>query len=425
MNQIQELKRQGLSISQISVMAKLSRPTVRKYLAVGVAAGPPVYGPRKPRGAKLTPFKVYIDQRLAAGVWNGAVLYREIRERGYDGGYTAVKDYLRPLRKEAQAVAVRRFETPPGRQAQVDWGEFGDITFSDGTCRKLYGFVMTLGHSRALFADIATDQKLPVFLRMHEAAFTHLGGVPEEVLYDNCKTVVIDFDGRGEARFQSTFLDFARYWGFAPRLCRPYRPQTKGKVENGIGYIRKNFLTSMLGRSVASVTELQTALTRWLSEVANARVHGTTHQKVDEAWQREKPSLSPVGARRAYPLPDAREALRRVARDAYVSFEGSRYSVPWQSVGKEVVVRREGETLFILRDAQVLATHTLCTERHQLATNAAHHADMPLGRGGSDRQRKVRLTLKAGAPVVETRSLSEYEDFAEGRQNSESARDAQ
>lgn len=415
-NEIQELRRQGLSVSQISVIAKVSRPTVRKYLAVTGPDRTPVYGPRKPRGTKLTPFTAYIDERTSVGMWNGVVLYRELRERGYDGGYTAVKDYLRPRRKEAQAVAVRRFETPPGRQAQVDWGEIGENTLEDGTRQKLYCFVMTLGNSRGMFADITTDCKLPTFLRMHEAAFSFLGGVPEEALYDNCKTVVIDFDGRGEPRYQSTFLDFARYWGFTPRLCRPYRPQTKGKVENGIGYIRKNFLASMLGSSqrIMSVPDLKVALRRWLCQVANQRIHGTTHQKVSDAWEREKASLTRVGVRLPYPLldADAREVLRRVARDAYVSFEGSRYSVPWQTAGKEVVVRREGGTLSILRDAQLLATHTLCAGRHQVSTEEKHHEGIPLGKGGSSRSRKVQLSLKAGAPVVETRSLSEYESLA-------------
>jgi transposase len=416
-NEIQELKRQGLSVSQISVVAKISRPTVRKYLAATGTDRIPVYGPRKPRNTKLIPFTAYVDERTKAGMWNGVVLYRELKEQGYQGGYTAIKDYLQPKRKEARAIAVRRFETPPGRQAQVDWGEIGDNTLEDGTRQKLYCFVMTLGCSRGMFADIATDCKLPTFLRMHEAAFSFLGGVPEEVLYDNCKTVVTDFDGRGEPHYQTTFLDFARYWGFAPRLCRPYRPQTKGKIENGIGYVRKNFLTSMLGTSNVSngsVPDLKVALQRWLCEVANVRIHGTTHQKVNDAWEREKSSLTPVGARPPYPLLDAREVLRRVARDAYVSFEGSRYSVPWQAAGKEVVVRREGGSLCILRDAQLLATHTLCAQRHQISTDEKHHEGIPLGAGGSDRAGKVRLSLKAGAPVVETRSLQEYEGLAGG-----------
>ncbi len=137
---------------------------------------------------------------------------------------------------------MRRFETPPGQQAQVDWGTFGRLTSPTELPRTISGFVMTLGYSRAMFADVATDQTLPTFLRLHKAAFAALGGVPRELLYDHVKTVVLGLDDRGEIRWQPQFADFARYWGFIPRLCHAYRPQTKGKVESGIGYVRKNFL---------------------------------------------------------------------------------------------------------------------------------------------------------------------------------------
>ena len=228
MNEITAFKRQGLSISQISVLTGYSRPTIRKYLEQVQTPG---YGPRKPRPTLLAPYLPFLEERLAAGVWNAVVLLRELKARGYPGGYTAVKDFLRPKRREAQTVAVRRFETPPGRQAQVDWGDLGEIVHEDGTRQKLYAFVMTLGHSRAMFCDIATDQKLPNFVRMHEAAFEALGGIPEEILYDNTKTVVLNLltegvDTRGEVRLNPAFADFARYWGFTPRLCRPYRPQS-------------------------------------------------------------------------------------------------------------------------------------------------------------------------------------------------------
>jgi len=200
---ILQLRRQGLSISQISAHTGFDRKTIRKYLRDPAT---PRYGPRRStdentsrpgrgasrrRGQILEPFTDYIDLRLAAGVWNAVVVHRELRERGYAGGYTVVKDYLRPKRREAEAVAVRRFETPPGHQAQVDWGELGDITFPDGSRKRLYGFVMTLGNSRAMFADASTDQKLVTFLRMHEAAFEHLGGVPQEILYDWTKTAAL------------------------------------------------------------------------------------------------------------------------------------------------------------------------------------------------------------------------------------------
>lgn len=401
-NDIYEFKRQGLSISQISTLTGYSRPTIRKYLAHNTT---PRYGPRQPRATRLTPYHAFLQERLAAGVWNAVVLLRELKERGYEGGYTAVKDFVRPKRREACTVAVRRFETPPGQQGQVDWGDLGDITEEDGARQKLYGFVMTLGHSRAMFCDIASDQKMPSFLRMHEAAFEYLGGVPQEILYDNTKTVVVKaltegVDGRGEVKLNPTFQDFARYWGFTPRLCRPYRPQTKGKVENGIGYVRKNFLC---GRDAHSTEDLRNQARVWTADVANVRVHGTTHRVVKEAWAEEKAALLPLANRRAYPL--VVEMLRRVSRDAYVCYQSNRYSVPWQHTGTHVLIRDVGEQIEILREGNKLACHTRCLGRHQSVTVSAHHAGIPLS---TPTRGKARLSLKVSAPQVEVRSLAVY-----------------
>ena len=407
-NDIIELKRQGLSISDISALTGCDPKTIRKYLDNPQT---PRYGPRQQRPSRLDPFKPYLQERLAAGVWNAVVLLRELQERGYEGGYTILREFLQPLRTQARVVAVRRFETPPGQQAQADWGDLGDITAGDGTRQKLYGFVMTLGHSRAMFADIATDQKMPSFLRMHEAAFEHLGGVPAEILYDNTKTVVVKaltegVDTRGEVKLNPTFADFARYWGFAPRLCRPYRPQTKGKVENGIGYVRKNFLC---GREAHSLEELRTQMRVWTADVANIRVHGTTHRIVQEAWGEEKSALLPLANRRVYPL--VVETLRRVSRDAYVCYQSNRYSVPWQLAGSHVLVRDVGEQIEILRDGQKLASHTRCSGRHQSVTVSTHHAGIPLS---APKSGKARLSLTASAPQVEVRSLAVYEALALG-----------
>ena len=207
MNQIEELRRQGLSVCGIAAVTGFDRKTVRKYLANPERQ--PRYGPRQKRPSQLDPFKPYIDERLAAGVWNAVVLMRELRERGYAGGYSTVKEYLQPKREESRAVAVRRFETPPGRQAQVDWGHLGTLQI-DGQEYRLSGFTFTLGYSRMMMAEAALDQKLGTLLRMHEEAFRQLGGVPEEILCDRIKTLWTGIDDRGEVVWHPMFLDFAR-----------------------------------------------------------------------------------------------------------------------------------------------------------------------------------------------------------------------
>lgn len=407
-NTICELKRQGLSISRISEITDFDRKTIRKYLR---DTGTPVYGPRALRKSILDPYRLFIEEKLKVGIWNCVVLHRLLREQGYQGGYTAVKRYLRPLRQEADRVAVRRFETAPGHQGQVDWGDLGEVTQAEGNKKRISAFVLTLGHSRAMFADLTTDQKLPTLLRMHERAFAELGGVPEEILYDNMKTVVqktltLGADERGEIRWNPAFLDFARYWGFTPRLCRPYRPQTKGKVEAGVKYLRRNFLC---GREAESVEDLASQLRVWLREVANARTHGTTHRIVSEAWQAEKAHLQPLGTRSPYPFVE--EERRRVSQDAYVAFRTNLYAAPWQSAGKEVCVQLVGEQIHLLRDRQTLAIHTLCTGRHQRIEEKALHAGMPFAAGRS--HKKSMIAIVASGPVVEQRSLEVYAEAAE------------
>lgn len=198
--------------------------------------------------SKLEPFKPYLAERLGAGVWNAQVLLRELRERSYGGGYTILKDWLSPQRESARIVAVRRFERLPGKQAQVDRGHLGSLN-EDGEARLLSGFIITLGYSRRMMAEAATGQRLGTLLRMHESAFRQWASVPEEILYDRMKTIWTGTDERGEIIWNPVFPDFARYWGFTPRLCRPYRPQTKGKIESGVKYLRRNFLCGLRGRA--------------------------------------------------------------------------------------------------------------------------------------------------------------------------------
>jgi transposase len=341
-------------------------------------------------------------------VWNGVVLLRELRERGYSGGYTVLKDYLQPKREASRATAVRRFETPPGRQAQVDWGHLGTLEMN-GEQRKLSGFTLTLGYSRMLVAEAALDQKLGTLLRMHEHAFRELGGVPEEILYDRMKTVWIDLDDCGEVVWHPMFLDFAHYWGFTPRLCRPYRAQTKGKVESGVKYVRRNFLCGLLGNEPCSLEQFNGELRRWARTVANERVHGTTHEQPVARWHAERMHLRPLGNRPPYPYMD--DQMRRVARDAYVSWQGSRYSVPWAFAGKEVWVRERGNRIEVHCGAECIAVHEH-VGRHRVVTVSEHHRGIP--NGGEQHGRKILVHLRETAPAVEARSLAAYESLAAG-----------
>jgi len=201
---------------------------------------------------------------------------------------------------------------------------------------------------------------------MHEAAFNEWGAVPEEILYDRMRTIWTGTDERGEIIWNAVFLDFARYWGFTPRLCRPYRAQTKGKVESGVKYVRRNFLCGLQGREPANLADLNAELRRWIAEVANQRVHGTTHEQVLLRWDEDQFAMQAVNRRPPYPYMD--DEQRKVARDAYVSWHGSRYSVPWQYAGKEVWVRDHGRYVEVRYGAERVAVHVQAVRHHQVLT---------------------------------------------------------
>jgi hypothetical protein len=306
-------------------------------------------------------------------------------------------------------VAVRRFETAPGKQAQVDWGHLGTVEMA-GQEQKLHGFTFTLGYSRRMVAEVALDQKLGTLLRLHEAAFQQIGGVPEEILYDRMKTVWLGTDERGEIVWHPVFQDFARYWGFTPRLCRPYRAQTKGKVEAGVKYVRRNFLCGLQGREPNSLSDLNAQLREWIWSVANQRVHGTTHEQVAVRWDVEQFSLQSLAGQPPYPYVDGE--LRKVARDAYVDWQGSRYSVPWQYAGQDVWVQEIAGEVDIRTGRERIAMHGKAQRKHSVLTFAPHHQGIPLGVRRAES--KILIHLRQSAPVVETRSLAAYERAANG-----------
>jgi transposase len=406
MEGIAELKRQGMSITAISGVTGFDRKTVRKYLEK--ADEIPKYGPRVARPSKLDTHRAYLEERLQAGVWNACVLLRELRQRGYTGGYTILTDWLRPQRESARVVAVRRFETPPGKQAQVDWGHLGRLV-NDGGQRPLWGFALTLGYSRMMMAEATLNQKLGTLLRMHEEAFRQLSGVPEEILYDRMKTVWMGTDQRGEIVWNPVFLDFSRYWGFTPRLCRPYRAQTKGKVESGVKYVRRNFLCGLQGREPNNLDDFNAQLRAWVWEVANRRVHGTTWEEVAVRWDVDQFSLQPLDSRPPYAYVD--DELRKVARDAYVCWQASRYSVPWQYAGQSVWVREQGQELAVLFGQKPIAIHQKASRRHSVVTRSEHHAGIPLGSAPSQ---KIQIQIRETAPSVDVRPLAAYENAATG-----------
>ena len=288
---------EGLSKAAIARRLGISERTIRRWIADGELDRDldqaPRYKPRPPRPTKLDPYKEILQTRLADYPELSAVrLFDEVRAAGYPGGYGQVRAFVRQVRPKPAPEPVVRFETPPGHQAQVDFAEF---TFPWG---KRYAFVAVLGYSRLLFVRFSARQDMRALFAGLEAAFDSFGGVPREVLFDQMKSV-ITADLRllgGQVVVNEEFLRFAAHWGFRPRACRPYRAQTKGKVERPIRYVRGNFA---YGRDLVGDDHLADELGRWL-ERANGRVHGTTREVPRERFERDERAVLLAPAPRPY-----------------------------------------------------------------------------------------------------------------------------
>ena len=378
---ILDLHRQGLGVSAIAQRTGLDRKTVRKYIAAGLE--PPCYGPRQPRPTKVAPYHAYLRERVAAYPELTAVrLHRELGDLGYRGGQTAVKDFLRTVRPSPAPGFEVRFETPPGRQAQVDFAHFR-TTFTDepGPERVVWLFSLVLGHSRMLWGRFVLQQDMQTLLRCHAAAFEALGGTPVEILYDRMRTVFSREDPEaGHIVYNRTLLEFARHYGYLPKACRAYRAKTKGKVERPFRYVREDFF---LARSFRNLDDLNGQFRQWLDHVANARTHATTHRVVAEHFAEEKPSLQPLPAG---PFQAVLRLERRITRDGMVSVDGNLYSVPDTTRRRAVEVHSTADEVRILEDGRVVAVHPIIDGRGQRRILAGHRSTPPPANSQTARQ---------------------------------------
>jgi transposase len=399
---IHKLRDDGLSISEIARRTGYDRKTIRKYLRAGTQV--PVYGPRKPRGSILDPFKDYIRQQLRdyPGL-SASRLMREITTLGYRGAMTTVKSFVLEVRPPRVQGYEHRFETPPGKQAQVDFAHF-KVRFTDEPSIKqaVWLFSMVLGNSRYMFCRFATNQALPTVIRCHMQAFERFGGIPREILYDRMKTAVTGDDDSGRVLFNTTLLALADHYGFRPRACAPYRAKTKGKVERPFRYIRQDFF---LGRRFRNLEDLNEQLDRWLADVANSRRHGTTDRIVNEAFAEELPALQALPAG---PFNQVLSLERRITRDGMVSIGGNFYSVPDTTTKRRVEVQVTATEIQVLEAGQLIATHPVMDgRRHRLIAEGHRHCQPP-GNARTQRQEKVLIDDS----LVAQRDLAVYDSIA-------------
>jgi hypothetical protein len=310
-----------------------------------------------------------------------------------------------PLRREleAQARATIRFETPPGRQLQIDFGERRALISGENV--RIYLFVATLGYSRRLYVRAFRNERQESWFAGLEGAFRHFGGVTEEVLFDNDRGLVVRHDrSTREVEFNARLLAFARHWRFRPRACAPYRARSKGKDERGVGYVKKN---AIAGRSFENWSSLEAHLAYWMREVADQRTHGTTGERPIERFVRaEAAALRAISG--VAPFAVSRELLRKVQADCAIEVDGNAYSVPWRLIGETVRVVVSGSQLRVSHAGRDVAIHPRCAGRFERRIDPLHFEGVIGFRSAA---------IAAGMPADHEllRPLIEYEQLAGGR----------
>jgi transposase len=398
---IRELAGNGVPKKKIARQLEVTVKTVRRALKQ------PQWEPyqrQKSATTVLSQFEQWLTSRAPEVDFNAAILFRELKLSGYTGAYETVKLFVRPLREEHhnRLDAVMRFETAPGKQGQVDWGS-SQVWLGDNRVR-IHFFAMVLGYSRRLFARAYLDERLPTLLVAHQEAFAWFGGSPKELLYDNPKTIVVDRKER-HPTLQSGFADFAGHYGFSPRLCQPYRPQTKGKIESGVKYIKRNFLA---GRRFIDLDHLNRELERWIIEVADVRIHGTTGCRPSERFTEER--LISLTSVPPYRLETA--ITRPVSRDCMITFGSNRYSVPWRYVGQTVQLEQWGDEIRILSGEEIIATHQKLIGTGQKRSNPAHYQGLFRDRMEKKREEPPRFDPWWQDEDVSIRDLDIYDRVA-------------
>jgi len=381
--------RQGLTIAQTARALGLHPETVAKWVKRTR------YEARAcaPRASRLDPFKDQVVRLLESHPYSTQQIFQRLQEAGYSAGLTIVKDYVakvRPARREA----FLRLAFAPGECAQVDWGEYGSIAVGS-TRRRLSFFVLVLAHSRRLYVQFTVSQKMEHFLACHEQAFAAIQGVPAKVMVDNLKSAVLQRLAGCAPVFNARYLDFSRHWGFDIAACAPGRGNEKGRVENAVGYIKKNFLA---GLDLSEFNAINPAAQIWLDTVANVRIHGETRRRPIDMFQEEQPRLRPLNP---MPYDIGRIETARVGKQFRVTLDTNHYSVPARYVGVRVTLKAYPDRVCIYHQDQLIARHVRCYDRHQDIEDPDHPKALIAQRANA-REQRLWLRFLSLSPQAQT-----------------------
>jgi transposase len=345
-------KQQGLTPAQIARELSLDARTVEKWLETGR------FHQRKSHAgqSKLDPYKNTILRMLETHPYTSSQILARIREEGFDGGRTIVKDYVQKVRPP-RSKAFLTLSFAPGECAQVDWGAYGSVAVGS-TRRRLYFFVMVLCYSRMMYAEFTVSMAMEHFLSCHRNAFEFFGGVPKKIMTDNLKSAVLKRPLGREPVFNPKYLDFAGHYGFSIAPCNVGKGNEKGRVENAVGYIKKNFLA---GLAIPDFAVLNPALRLWLDTIANVRVHGATRLKPCDLMIKEKPFLGPLPEN---PFDVASLSQVRASSQFRVTLDTNRYSVPARYAGRRLTVKTSPDRICIYCENALVARHARSYDRN-------------------------------------------------------------
>ena len=376
---------QALGINQIAQKMSLNERTVAKWLARER------YEARRNKGrsSKLDPHKATIRSWLEKHPYSAQQIFQRLIEGSdYQGGYTIVKEYVRKVRPRPPK-AYLSLSFAPGESAQVDWGHCGTVA-AGKTKRNLSVFVMVLSYSRQMYIEFTLSQKQEHFLGCHQNAFEYFGGVPQSVMVDNLKSAVLEHKVGEPPRRNPVYEAFAADYGFKIVACNPRSPQEKGRVENAVGYVKKNFLG---GRNFRDFAHIGPAARRWLEQTANGRIHRATGKTPHELWQQEKAQLLslPLNA------PDTARVLRQRATSTFrLIIDTNRYSVPAEYAGHYLDVHLYAEEILVYHEGQLIARHRRDYSRHEDHENPDHARALLAQRQGARRHKELQSFLQLG-----------------------------
>jgi transposase len=349
-----------LNVGQIAKEVGLSRPAVRRHLAKEKYEKPR----RTKRSSKLDPYRDIIKRYLNQHEYTAVQIFRMIREDGYTGGISILREYIGLVRPSKQP-AYLTLSFAPGESAQVDFGYCGTIQVGN-VRRRLYVFAMTLCCSRMIYVEFILRQNMEHFLQCHRNAFEYFGGIPEKAMVDNCKVAVSSVSRYGDAVVNAHYADLASHYNFKVVPCSVRRPNEKGRVERTIGYLKKSFLN---GLEKGTLTALNNNARYWMENIANTRIHGTTKKQPIELFKVEKEAMKALPL---FPYDCCVAHSVRVNSQYRVVFETNRYSVPPELSRKQITVKVYPKKLLFMYQDKLVAEHERCYEKNKDTVDTEH-----------------------------------------------------